>query len=194
MFYDAAQKDFLLDSHDYVSFRMYARSIEDVEPLRRFLANQGIEALTKAYEIERVRSVDRGLTKIFWLVAAVGIGGCLATLAASFASSVERKRKDLGIMRLMGMSGWLIFQVPVSQAVFIGASGYAVASAAFFVISRVINRIFGANLSSQGKMCILEPKHFGIAFIGTLSIVLISSLLAAWQATRIDPADALRDE
>jgi hypothetical protein len=77
---------------------MYARSIEDVEPLRHFLANQGIEALTKAYEIERVRSVDRGLTKIFWLVAVVGIAGCLATLAASFASSVERKRKDLGIM------------------------------------------------------------------------------------------------
>jgi putative ABC transport system permease protein len=193
-FYDTVRKDFLLDSHDYVSFRMYARSIEDVEPLRRFLANQGIEALTKAYEIERVRSVDRGLTKIFWLVAVVGIAGCLATLAASFASSVERKRKDLGIMRLMGISGWLIFQVPVSQAVFIGASGFAVASAAFFVISRVINQIFGTNLSSQGNMCILEPKHLAIALIGTLSIVLISSLFAAWQATRIDPADALRDE
>ena len=97
-------------------------------------------------------------------------------------------------MRLMGISGWLIFQIPVSQAVFIGASGFAAASAAFFVISRVINRIFSTNLSSQGKMCVLEPKHFGIAFIGTLCIVLISSLFAAWQATRIDPADAIRDE
>jgi putative ABC transport system permease protein len=194
LFYDTVQKDFFLDSHDYVSFRMYARSIEDVEPLRRLLADQGVEALTKAYEIERVRSVDRGLTKIFWLVAIVGIAGCLATLAASFASAVERKRKDLGIMRLMGISGWLVFQVPISQAVFIGISGFIVASAAFFAISRIINQIFGANLSSQGSMCLLEFQHFAVALTATLIVVLISSLFAAWQATRIDPADALRDE
>jgi putative ABC transport system permease protein len=194
LFFDAAQKDFLSDSHDYVGFRMYARSIDDVEPLRRFLANQGIEALTKAYEIERVKSVNHGLTKIFWLVAVVGISGCLATLAASFASSIERKRRDLGIMRLMGISGWLIFQVPVSQALIIGTSGFAVALSAFFVISGMINQIFGENLSSEGKMCILEPIHFGIAFLGTLGIVLFSSFFAAWQATRVDPADVIRDE
>jgi putative ABC transport system permease protein len=194
LFFDKTQKEFLLDSHDYVGFRMYARSIDDVEPLRSFLTNQGIDVLTKAYEIERVRSVDHGLTRIFWLVAVVGISGCLATLAASFASSVERKRRDLGIMRLMGISGWLIFQVPVSQALIIGTSGFVVALSAFFVISRVINQIFGENLSSEGQMCILEPMHFGIAFLGTLAIVLFSSFFAAWQATRIDPADVIRDE
>lgn len=194
MLFDPASREFLFEAHDYVSFRMYARSIDDVEPLRRFLADQGIEALTKAYEIERVKSVDGGMTKIFWLVAMVGIAGCLATLVASFASSVERKKRDLGIMRLMGMSGWLIFQVPVSQAIFIGVSGFVTATAAYFTISTVINQIFGKNISTGSKMCQLEPLHFGIAFSGTLAVVTFSSLFAAWQATRIDPADALRDE
>jgi len=173
---------------------MYAQSIDDVEPLRKFLTSQGIEVLTRAREIERVKSVDRGLTKIFWLVAVSGIIGCIATLMASFASSVERKKKDLGMMRIMGISGWLIFQVPVSQAVLIGATGFATATVGYFFISRIINQLFGENLPSGAGMCALEPQHFGIAFLGTLSIVLFSSVFAAWRATRINPADAIREE
>jgi putative ABC transport system permease protein len=94
----------------------------------------------------------------------------------------------------MGMSGWLIFQVPVSQAVFLGLTGFMAAAAGFFAIATVINEVFAKDLLPGEKMCALAAGHFVVALLGTLVIVFFSSLFAAWQTTKIDPADALRDE
>jgi putative ABC transport system permease protein len=194
IFYSESEGEFLVGRLSYAGFRMYARTIDDVEPIRRFLMEQGIEASTKADEIERVKSMDRGLSRVFWLVAVVGIIGCMAALVASLASSVERKKRDLSVLRLMGMSGWLIFQVPVSQAIFLGFTGFMAATMGFFAIATVINEVFAKDLLPGEKMCALAAIHFFVALLGTLAIVFLSSLFAAWQTTRIDPADALRDE
>lgn len=194
VYFDENEKDFLLGRMAYAGFRMYARSIDDVEPLRRFLVDEGIDVSTRADDIERVKSMDRGLTRVFWLVAAVGILGCMAALVASLASSVERKKRDLSVMRLMGISGWLIFQVPVSQAVFLGLIGFLTAMAGFGLIAAVINEVFGKDLLPGEKMCALAANHFAAALLATLTVVFLSSLFSAWQATRIDPAEALRDE
>jgi putative ABC transport system permease protein len=43
-------------------------------------------------------------------------------------------------------------------------------------------------------MCTLAPRHFSLALLGTIAVVFFSSVFSAWQATRIDPAEALRDE
>ena len=188
---DAKRAD---SAFDYVSFRLYARTIDDVEPLRKFFVQHGIDVMTSAYEIERIKSVDRGLTKIFWLVAVVGVSGCVATLAASFASSIERKKRVLGILRTMGFSRWLIFQFPLAQAALIGIGGFVTATAAFFLMSTVINQLFGTDLPRGTGMCTLAPRHFSLALLGTIAVVFFSSVFSAWQATRIDPAEALRDE
>jgi len=192
--FDEQGQDFLLGRMSYASFRMYARSIDEVEPLRRLLVDEGIEVSTRADDIARVKSMDRGLTRVFWLVAGVGMLGCVAALTASLASSVERKKRDLGVLRLMGISGWLIFQVPVSQAVFLGFMGFLTAMAGFGGIAAIINEVFGNDLMPGEKMCSLTAGHFGAALLGTLVVAFLSSLFSAWQATRIDPAETLRDE
>ncbi|MDD3471313.1 MAG: ABC transporter permease [Syntrophaceae bacterium] len=194
IFYSESEHEFLVGRLSYAGFRMYARTIDDVEPLRRCLVAEGIEVSTKADEIERVKSMDRGLTRVFWLIAVVGIVGCMAALVASLASSVERKKRDLSVLRLLGMSGWIVFQVPVSQAVCLGMTGFLTATAVFFLIAAVINQVFAKDLLQGEKMCALAASHFAIALVGTLAVVFFSSLFAAWQTTRIDPADALRDE
>jgi putative ABC transport system permease protein len=194
IFYSENEREFLVGRLSYAGFRMYARTIDDVEPLRQLLVELGVEVSTKADEIERVKSMDRGLSRVFWLVAGVGIIGCMAALVASLASSVERKKRDLSVLRLMGMSGWLIFQVPVSQAVFLGITGFVTATTGFFAIATVINKVFAKDLLPGERMCTLAFGHFMVALLGTLVVVFCSSLLAAWQTTRIDPADALRDE
>lgn len=194
VFFNESEKDFLLGRMSYAGFRMYARTIDDVEPLRQFLVAEGIDVSTRADDIERVKSMDRGFTRVFWLVATVGILGCMAALIASLASSVERKKRDLSVMRLMGIGGWLIFQIPVSQSVLLGIAGFLAASAGFSAIAFVINEVFAKDLMPGEKMCALASNHFAAALLGTLVVVVFSSFFSAWQATRIDPAEALRDE
>jgi putative ABC transport system permease protein len=194
IFYDPNQKDFLIEKIDFVSFRMFARSIDDVESLRQFFKRQDIEVVTKAYEIERVKFVEKGMTKIFWLIALTGILGSIATLTASFVSSVERKTKNLGIMRLLGLPRWNLIQVPLTQGILIGTIGFILSVSIFFIFSLLINHFLNPQIASFPRLCFLELKHFFVCFFITIFIVLFASFIAAKDALKIDPSEALREE
>jgi len=113
--FEAASGELAMSRRGYASFRMYARTIDDVEPLRYGLEAEGIPVYTAAEQIRQVKEMDRYLTLIFWLVAVVGIAGSVASLVASLYASVERKRRELGVLRLIGFSGAALHLFPVFQ-------------------------------------------------------------------------------
>ena len=192
--FDPERKAFVMERMTHSGFRMYARSIFDVEPLRLLLVGMGIDVSTKAGEIERVRYMSEALSKIFWLIAVIGIAGCMAALVLSLVSSVERKKRSLGVMRLIGFPVWLIFFFPVFQAIVFGIAGYAIALLGAFGMGLAINKAFAHELLEGEQMTRFLFPHLEAAFVFTLIITVISSLFAARAALRIDPADALRDE
>ena len=76
-----------------------------------------------------------------------------------------------------------------------------VAVTAYGALGSVINEVFAEDLAvasqacqTEQKICALPISYLGIAMIATLLVSLLSSLLAAWKATQIDPAEALREE
>ena len=52
--FDGRTRQILLERRHYADFRMYARTINDVEPLRRLLAAEGIEVHTESQRISEV--------------------------------------------------------------------------------------------------------------------------------------------
>jgi putative ABC transport system permease protein len=179
----------------YRGFRLYARSIDDVAGLRaHFEDGEGIEVRTRAGAIERVKRMEAALTRLFWLVAIVGIVGGIAAMAASLWAAVERKRRDIGLIRLFGVTKQALFGFPTSQAVMIAAAASAVAIAAFHALATTINTVFAADLPLGEKLCTLPPAHLAYAAVLTVATALASSLLAARRATQIDPAEAIREE
>ncbi|MEO7318365.1 MAG: hypothetical protein ABIZ56_05195 [Chthoniobacteraceae bacterium] len=89
--FDAVRGVFIKERHGHASFRLYPRTIEDVEPLRRHFESLGLRVATQAERILEVIELDRQLTCMFWLIALVGIVGGVAALVASLFASVERK-------------------------------------------------------------------------------------------------------
>jgi len=199
--FDAARAQFTLDRGGFQGFRLYAADIDHVAPLVDKLRGEGIEVIAQADAIERIRLLDQGLTRIFWLVAAVGVTGGVAALVASLYAAVQRKRKELSVMRLLGFSRRDLFRFPVFQGAGIAALAFLVAGVGFGVLSSVINRVFARDLMAMGrlcqaelKMCVLTPRIWMVAVAVTLGIAVTSALLAAWKTTQIDPAEALREE
>ena len=80
------------------------------------LVDEGLDINAHVQEINRVQVLDRGLTRLFWLVAVVGMVGGFAALVASLYAAVERKRRDLGVIRLMGLSRYQVFGFPIYQS------------------------------------------------------------------------------
>ncbi|EDN68383.1 Protein of unknown function DUF214 [Beggiatoa sp. PS] len=194
IFYEAQQKSFLLARASYRGFRLYARSIDDVPTLYKELIAQRMEVITQVQEIERVRILDRGLTRIFWLVAIVGIIGGIAALIASLYAAVERKKRDIGMLRLMGLSRGSVFGFPIYQGLAIAIISVIVAILAYAALSSVINLVFAADLRLSEKICFLPNRYFVFALLATTVAAAISSLLAAWKTTNIEPAEAIREE
>lgn len=57
----------------FPSFRLYARSIYDVEGIVTDLEKQGVRVKANVAEIETVQSIDQNLSVIFWIIACVGL-------------------------------------------------------------------------------------------------------------------------
>jgi len=192
--FDKTQETFLLAKAGYRGFRLYARSIDDVPILYHDFIAQDIDVITKVQEIEKVKVLDRGLTRIFWLVAIIGIAGGMAALIASLYASVERKKRDISVLRLMGLSRLEVFQFPIYQGIIIAILSVIMAIGGYALLSSIINFVFSADLKMGQKICSLPINYFVFTFIVTCLIAALSSMLAAWKTTQIDPAEAIREE
>ena len=192
--FDTLQQTFLLAKIEYHGFRLYARSIEDVLTLHREFIEQDIDVITQAQEIEKVQVLDRGLTQIFWLIAIVGIMGGMAALIASLYASVERKKRDISVLRLMGFSRFAVFQFPIYQSVIIALLSVCLAIAMYTVFSSTINFVFEKDLTIEQQICTLSSLHFILTFVFTILIAALSALVAAKKTTQIDPAEGIREE
>ncbi len=194
LIYDQNIKKILLSRRGYASFRIYAKNLQDVEPLKDFFEDKGINVATQAERIHEVQELDKYLTLIFWLIAIVGIIGGAATLSASLYSSVERKRKELSILRLIGLSGGMIFRFPIYQGIVIATSGVTIALFFFAIMATVINRLFQSHLQSGESFCTLTTMHISIVLLSAVLLAVVASGIAAYKATKTDPAEAMRDE
>jgi putative ABC transport system permease protein len=181
------------DERDYPSFRLYARSIDDVAPLVEELQQQGIEVKANLNQIRTVKSIDKNLTIIFWIIACVGAVGFSFSLGASLWANVDRKHKELSILRLVGFQGGKIIMFPVLQSLYTGILGWLLAVLIYLMAEQSINQILAPTLQIDRVICFLLPEHFFWALGLTLSVAASAAILGGVRASRIEPSDGLRD-
>ncbi|MCU7803779.1 MAG: FtsX-like permease family protein [Candidatus Thiodiazotropha sp. (ex Lucinoma borealis)] len=181
------------DKRTYPSFRLYTSSIYDVAPISEALGKLGIEVSTRVADIDIVRTMDRNLSVVFWLIAIIGLFGFTLSLGASLWANVDRKRKELSVLRLVGFRTGEIVWFPVLQSVFTAIFGWLTASMIYLGVSFTINRLFASQMDSSDSICRLLPNHFLIALILTLGAATIAAILAGYRAARIEPSEGLRD-
>ncbi len=192
--FDSASREFVLGDIGFRGFRLYAASIDDVEPLYNLLKSQGIPVVARIEAIQRIKALDSGLSRLLFLVAALGISGAILVLVASLYAAVERKRSELAIMRLLGFSRFDIFFFPIYQAVFLAGGACIVALWGYSAFSWLINLIFRAEMKGGEAICTLPSQILGWSIAITLVLAVSSSLVGARRTTNIDPAEAIRAE
>ena len=165
-----------------------------MEGLYKKLEKEGIPVTAKLESIKRIQTLNKGLTKLFWLIAVLGISGGIAVLIASLYAAVERKRQELAVMRLIGFSRLDIFAFPIFEGIFLMIGSILMASFGYKVISSIINHIFVTEMKSGEYICILPLSTFVMTILFAFLIAIISSLVAAWKTTSIDPAEVIRAE
>lgn len=177
----------------YPSFRLYANSLSDVPVLVGLLQQQGINVNANLAEIETVQNIDRNLSVIFWIIALVGAVGFSFSLGASLWANVDRKRKELSILRLVGFQGGKIILFPVLQSLYTGVLGWLLAVLIYLLAEQTINQLLAPSLEINRVICYLLPEHFLWALGLTVVVAAFAAILGGIRAAGIEPSDGLRE-
>lgn len=177
----------------YPGFRLYARSLDHVMPLREAFAAQKLDVYTHAEEIEQVTALARALNLIFALIcAATGIG-FLASTASNVLAGIKRKERILGLLRLHGFTTGKLMLFPLAQSLLTALAGTALASGVYGVAAFAINRLFSASVIGMEQVCLLLPEHFALAFAAVSGLALLAALAPALRAARVEPSEVIRE-
>ena len=177
----------------YPSFRLYARSIYDVTGLADAFADLGVDVHTHAADIERVQRMNRNLTAIYWAIAVIGLFGFSLSLGANLWANVDRKRKELSVLRLVGFRTLDIAWFPIVQALYTAVLGWSLAVGLYQMVSWIINEMMASQLEEGQKVCRLLLHHYQIALALTCAAAIISAGLAGLRSARVEPSESLRD-
>lgn len=179
-------------ARDFASARLFARDLDSVAPLADILRRDGIEIRTRSDEIEMVKAIDRALSFIFAVIAAIAVGGYLLSLASNLWANVERKNRELALLRLVGFSTGAVIAFPAIQALLIALLGAGLSSAITWAVAPVFNASLASNLADGELVFRLLPEDLAITALATALLALLASSIAGYHAARVDPAESLR--
>lgn len=192
---DALPQPAVAPTRSFAGFRAHAKRLEDVVALDHALRRQGVEVDTRAGEIAGLLALDRNLDLLFLVIAGLGGAGYLVSLAVGLYASVERKRRDLSLLRLIGITGTGLRLFPILQAAAIGIAGAAIAIAVALGVAALVNGVAADTADTTARaVCRIAPDHVAVAAAITLIGAILAAAFAGGRAARIQPAEGLRDE
>jgi putative ABC transport system permease protein len=164
-----------------------------VAGLRDAFTKLGVDVHTQAAQIELVQRMERNLTAIYWAIAVIGLVGFSLSLGASLWANIDRKRKELSVLRLVGFSTRDIVWFPMVQALFTAILGWGLAVGIYEATAWVINNMMAAQMESGQPVCRLLPRHYEIALVLTCTAAVVASGLAGLRSARVEPSEGLRE-
>jgi len=173
--------------------RMYADKIENVEAFANRMSAEGIETSSRLAEIKSVQSIDKVLRIVFGVIAWIALLGCAASLIGAFMANIDRKRKDLALLRLMGYGRVAMQAYVVMQSVVLTLTGFVVGCLMYLVGSHLFNQMLGEYMKADRFVCRLEPVHYFVALAGALLLATVVAGVGGVVVTKIEPAESLRD-
>ncbi|MDR2123728.1 MAG: ABC transporter permease [Desulfovibrio sp.] len=181
------------DKRVYASFRLYARTLDDVAPLRDYFLERNVDVYVRAAEIEAVRDLDRSFGVVFGLITGAALFGFTASTAGNALANVKRKRRSLGVMRLLGFPGGGMLLFPVVQSLLTAVFGTAAAYVLYLCTAYGIDMYFAGRISGAETVCALPPDRLPAVFGAVLLVSAAASLSAAFRAISIEPSEVIRD-
>ena len=179
---------------NFARARIYAKSLDDVAPLALKLREQfHIDTRTESKAIENVKAIDSVLNVIFMVIAFTSVVGCVLSLIGAFLANIDRKRKDIAVLRLIGFQQSAVGIYLVFQAIVLSSIAFILSYGLYLFGSQLFNQILGTSLSGSHFVSRLAPIHLCLAFIFSFLLAGVVAAIGAVRAVKIQPAESLRD-
>ncbi len=199
--YDPVSGEFSPVGEEMRYFRAYAKSIDGLETLVEFIRQEGIKQGSGALRepnsrLEEVRSIRRlafYMEQLYILIVVVsGVSGIFA-IAASVYAGVQRKRKDLAYLELLGVHRGALFLFPYLKSLMLVAGGVISAFIAYLIFGHFSDKLFVHVLGEAASLTRLTGWNIFYLIAGIFTAGSLASLLAATSVMRIEPGEYIRE-
>lgn len=182
------------EEREYSAFRIYARSLNDLEGLVRSFDEKGIEVKANLEGVLRIQRLSSYMKQIYVLIAlTLGIGAFLA-ISANLYANIQRKKKDLAYLQLLGSTKTGILVFPITKSIVLVCFGLVGAFAAYLLFGSMVDHAMSENLR-QGESFVSLDQHRVVMLCGAiLSVSIAASLMSSLAVYRIQPSDAIRND
>ena len=175
----------------YPAFRLYARNLVDVEPLRMYFAGQNLLVSTQAQTIAQVQSLSRNLSLVFWIIAGLALAGAFAAIFAGTLAAVARKRRELSVLRLLGFSTGALLLFVVLQALYSAGFAAVLSAGLYGLAEAALNKLF---VQVPGEYAShLLSRHYALALVAILGVSAVAAACGGWRVTRVQASEGIRD-
>lgn len=175
----------------YPAFRLYARSLNDVEPLRVYFAGQNLLVSTQAHTIAQVQSLSRNLSIVFWIIAGLALAGAFAAIFAGTLAAVARKHRELSVLRLLGFSTAALLLFVLLQALYSAGFAAVLSVGLYGLAEAALNKLF---VQVPGEYAShLLARHYGLALVAVLGVSAVAAACGGWRVARIQASEGIRD-
>jgi putative ABC transport system permease protein len=160
---------------------------------RRRVPRAGIEVASRAEAVAGLLRLDRNLALLFAAIAGAGGVGYLVSLGVGLWAQVERKRRDIALLSLLGMKRRALLALPIIQAAAVALAGAGMAFLLAAGVARVLNGAFAGTVTGDRPVCLLTAA-MGFAAAGvTVAGAVIAAMLAGLRAAAVPPAQGLAE-
>ncbi len=177
----------------YARARVYARDIDQVAPLEHWLNEQHIETSSRLADIDNVKAINHVLGLIFGVIALAALIGCVASMVGAFLANIDRKRKSLAVLRLLGFKRRAVGGFVVLQALLLSLAGYVGGLGFYAVGSHLFDYLLGGSQATCTFVCHITVWHGLAALLLTFLVAALVAVIGALRAINIQPAESLRE-
>jgi putative ABC transport system permease protein len=144
------------------------------------------------FAINQTDVISKGFDQLFGVIAMVGwiIGG-FSLLVGGFGIanimfvSVKERTRIIGIQKSLGAKKYFIMLQFLFEAVFLSLFGGLLGLLIVFILTFTVSQMFDMSL-------VLTEKNIFLGIFVSALIGFISGLIPAWNASRLDPVEAMR--
>jgi putative ABC transport system permease protein len=178
---------------DVGRIRLFAADLASAGPLAAEMQRLGYNVEGEWRRIEGVLRLQSNLQFLLVVIAGLSGAGFAISFALSIWVNVERKRKSLAMLRLMGAPSRHMILFPIVQALSVAAIGVTLAFAFFLSVRVWLNAGFAQSLPEGATVAALPDGDTGLLVLITFAVATLAGALGGVAVNRLEPREALRD-
>lgn len=187
-----------LSKKGYLQATVYLAKLDFLEPVAKFIKEKiGLEmdqrVIGSLRRLQQRANFGKGI--LFGIISILGLI-CAANIYLTFTQNIQRKIPEIGIFMAIGASRAIVATIYLTESIIIWIGASIIGCFLSNKLGSVAATFLKSNFHlKEGSILFLAPSYLILGVtIFTLLICIVSTLLAALLAVRIQPGQAVRHE